>query len=322
MAQNFNKDLKILNEAFFSDIVKSVWASFTNIFKQLKELSVSAIKTLKLDEIGASILSLLKDIPILGRFVPDLRGNENQAKEIVGSIGIGDGISKAMNSLQFIVNKVFINIPGYQSILSMFDINSRRSWLQKWYQAMLNAEIEPKYANAYLMILSIKIPFYTVMYNWKSLWSKGIKPDESGKRTDDKLHFTQGDPNRDADTGFDETDKILSIKFQKFIQIKLTSTGDLDTKRRLSRQIIKETFTTVLTTWIIFGFSIFKQIGLDGNIIGDTLDTILRWMFLPIYCYLLFSAVVLTSLAIENEETFRPSNKNVNKDSNGTISFH
>ena len=137
--------------------------------------------------------------------------------------------------------------------------------------------------------------------------------------------FVSGDPNRDPDTGFSEADKILSTKFQKFIQIKMTATGDLDLKRKLSRQIIKEIFSAILITWVIFGFSIFKQIGLDNNIIGDTLDTVLKWLFLPIYCYILFSSIILTSLAISNEETFRPSNKqndNINRDSDGTINFH
>lgn len=326
MARYISKDYVVLNEAFFSDIFKIAWTSFTNLFKYLKSLALSAIKTLKLDEIGTALLSLLHDIPIIGKFIPNLQGNENQAKEIVGSIGLGDGIVKAMNMLQFIVNKIFTSIPGYQKIIPMFDLNMYKSWMQNQYRAMLNAEIEPKYANAYLMIITLKFPFYVVMYNWKSLWSKGFKHDNNNKSMDDMYHpFVSGDPNRDPDTGFSEADKILSTKFQKFIQIKMTAIGDLDLKRKLSRQIIKEIFSAILITWVIFGFSIFKQIGLDDNIIGDTLDTVLKWLFLPIYCYILFSSIILTSLAISNEETFRPSNKqndNINRDFDGTISFH
>ena len=319
MAQYNNYDLIVLNESLFSDIIGSI----KNLFKKIKDISILAIKTLKLDEVGASMLSLLREIPIIGRLIPNIQSTEIQAKEIIGSIGIGDAISKCMNMLQYVINKIFTNLPGSNSILSLFDLNKRRSWLQKWYQAMLNAEIEPKYANAYLMILSIKIPFYTVLYNWKSLRSKGLKSDESGKSEDDKLHpFVSGDPNRDPDTGFDETEKILSIKFQKFMQIKLTGTSDLDVKRRLSRQIIKETFTSFLMTWVVSGFAIFRYLGMDGPF-GQAGDSVLRWLLLPIYFYLLFTALILTSLAIENEETFRPSNKeNVNRDADGTISFH
>lgn len=315
---------------------KSLWESLKYILSKIKDIAIRLAKTLKLAEIGEAILSMIRSIPIIGRLIPNQRDKEKETKSIIGTISLGNGVTKCMNILQYITSSTWNLFPLPSSfkenfIKPIFDYNDRQSFLQALYKMMLDANIEAKYANAYLMVLALKIPLYNMLYVFKPFWSNS----KVNKTNDDKLHpFTSGDPNTNPETGLNETEERLQKKVQKFIQIKKLAEmnendNNLELNSKLTRAIIIESLVGIIVPIILPSLKFFSIcFGKEGGLydFGSSLITCLLCLY---YYYFLVTSIILSSLAIENEESFHPSKKEEsNKVSNnklaedGTIDFH
>lgn len=329
----------ILLEANLNTERRSLWQCFKDLFSSSKKLVVDVIKGMKLDQIGLAIMDMLRSVPLIGRIIPNQKDREKQAKAIVGTITIGDGVTKCMNILQWLTKVVWDIIPLPTStknnfLLPIFNYNDQKSFIQTLYKMMLDAEIEPRHANAYLVVLSMKIPIYNLLFRFKSLWSFS----KTNKTEDDKLHpWTAGDPNTNPETGLNETDQRLQKKVQKFIQIKKLAVANdtdnsLELNSKLNKAIIKEAVIGMVTPFILPFLNFFKIcFGVsDDNLLHTYVDPCIKYLIIFYYVYFLITAFVLTSLAIENEEAFHPST-NKSKEENasekklsndGTIDFH
>lgn len=312
---------------------KGLWESFKALITKTKTIIKTTAKSLKLDQIGLAILDMIKAIPLLGRLIPNQKDKEKEAKSIVGTISIGNGVTKCVNALQYITVFIWNYFPlptktKNDFIKPIFNYNDRESFMQSLYKMMLDADIPARQANAYLMILSLKIPIYNLLYVFKPIWSNA----QVNKTEDDKLHpFTSGDPNTNPETGLNECEQILQKKVQKFIQIKkladMNEEGNsLRLNSKLNRAIIFESLLGVIVPFVLpFVKFFYVCFGKEGGIF-DYGSTLLTWLLCFYYFYFLFTAITLTSLAINNEESFHPSkkeNKNNNKlSSDGTIDFH
>ena len=130
---------------------------------------------------------------------------------------------------------------------------------------MLDANIPVKYANAYLVLVAMKIPMYNILYVFKPIWYKG----KVNLTDDDKLHpFTAGLPNTNPETGLNETEQRLQKKIQKFIQIKKLAEleerdNNLDLNRKLCIAIIKEAVFSIIPILTLNCWMFFKTLGLS-----------------------------------------------------------
>lgn len=350
--------LSLLNETIANDVIEvnenentSILSSFTfkdifNSLKQMlykiKDIGISFIKGLKLDQIGLAILSILRSIPLLNRIIPNQTDKEKQVKEIIGTISIGNGVTKVMNIMQYCIAGIWNLFPiptnWKEGIKGIFDYNDAQSFLQTLYKLMLDANIEPRHANAFLMVIAMKIPIYNLLYKFKPFGFSG----NSNPTTDDQLHpWTSGDPIVDPETGLNETEKKLQSKVQKFIQIKKQAEieetdNSLDLNTRLNRAIIKEAIIGFIAPFTIHFLQFFKIcFGVSDDSLAHKLFDypiyILIWVF---FIYFLVTGLILAALAIDNEESFNPSTNNNSYNSekekedisqlavDGTIDFH
>lgn len=336
MSKYIHSDFILLEANLQNEEKRSLWESFKGIFSSTKELAVKTIKGMKLDQIGLAILNMLRSVPLLGRLIPNQKDREKQVKAIVGTISIGNGVTKCMTLLQWMTKTVWTIMPLPTStknnfLLPIFDYNDRKSFMQTLYKLMLDAEIEPRHANAYLIVLTLKIPIYNMLFVFKSLWSRS----KVNKTKDDELHpWTSGDPNTNPETGLNETEQRLQKKVQKFIQIKKLAIANetdnsLDLNSKLNKEIIKEAIIGLIVPLFLPFLNFFKIcFGVsDDNPFHQYVDPAIKWLIIGYYCYFLVTAMVLTSLAIENEEAFHPSksktdNSNKNLSDDGSIDFH
>ena len=317
----------LLNEGKISDLTKQLWDILKQLLKGIKDITLGVCKTLKLDEIGNAILSLLRSLPIIGRIIPQNKDPTNQVKEITGTILIGDCISIITSLMNNCISFISSILPTslQKFILKIFDYNDRQSFLQALYKIMLDANIPVKYANAYLVLVAMKIPMYNILYVFKPIWYKG----KVNLTDDDKLHpFTAGLPNTNPETGLNETEQRLQKKIQKFIQIKKLAEleerdNNLDLNRKLCIAIIKEAVFSIIPILTLNCWMFFKTLGLSfwGS---DSFDYFLNLCIQLYFYHFLITGLILTALAVKNEQTFNPKkdNDNIKRDSDGTISFH
>lgn len=331
MAKYISNDFEIVNEDILFKIFDSIdeaWQWFKRFISGLKDLAFKAISGIKLDELGQAILGFLRNLPIIGNFIPNSQDQVDKTKEILGDISIGNGVTKLMNLSQYLITTLWNILPLTTEmkkwILSIFDYNDKSTYFQSLYKIMLDANIPVKYANAFLIIMAMRMPVYTMLYNFKPLWDwKKYNPTE-----EDKLHpFTAGNPNTDSETGLNEAEQKIQRKVQKFIQIKKLAEleerdNNLDLNKKFSNMIVKEAIISFIPICTLHLFQFFKYglgISRETNpilgIVTEPIDWLLIILITFYYIYFVVTSLLLTSLAIENEETFHPSQQN-NIDSN------
>ena len=294
-----------------SESLSSVWSAFKTLLSTLKDLLFSIGKGMKLPEIGRTILIALRRIPLIGKLIPNQKTEEQEVKDTVDTITTGDVVTGTVNLLQKMVSTIWKYLPFTTNfkedvILPIFDYNDRRSYLQSLYKIMVDNEVEPKYAKAFLVIVAAKIPIYQMLYVWKPLWAKG----STNLTVDDKIHpWTAGDPKTNPETGLNEMELRLQQKVQKFIQIKKMEIGELECKRKMAWSIIKESLAAVVTPILLQAFDFFKlAFGVsDSNFLHRYVDGPIKALLILYYYYFLITSFILVSLAIDNEEAFHPS---------------
>lgn len=269
---------------------------------------------MRIPEIVNTILNTLRSIPIINKLIPDNRTEEEKIKGIIDSIITGDVITGIFNLFEKIIYVIYKCIPATESfkqdyIISIFNYNSRETFMRQWYAQLLNNDIPKKYASAYIIILSIKIPIWNMLLVFKSFWNTGqIKKSDETKSIDDKIHpFTAGDPINV--NGNNETEMKIQEKCQKFIQISKTSINEINRRKRLTWQIIKDSITGIIPVFFVPFISLFKfGFGVsDDNFLHQYIDPVITTLIMVYYYYFLVTALVLSTLAIEKEESFNPS---------------
>lgn len=294
-----------------NESLSMVWTAFKALIVAVKGLIVSVGKGMKLPEIGRTILAMIKKIPFIGKLIPDKKGEEQRVQETVDTIMTGDVVAGTVNLLQRMVSTIWTYIPlstkfKNEKILPIFNYNDRMSYIQSLYKIMVDNDIEVKYAKAFLVIICSKIPIYQMMYVWKPFWSKA----KTNPTTDDKIHpWTAGDPYTNPETGLNEMELLLQKKVQHFIQIGRMEIGDLERKRKLSWEIIKESVMAILSPMLIQSFNFFKlAFGMsDDAFLTTYVGEPIRALLVLYYYYFLITSLILMSLAVDNEESFHPT---------------
>lgn len=278
---------------------------------------------MKLPEIGRTILVAIKKIPLLGKLIPDQRNEEKRVQETLDTITTGDVVAGIASLLQRMISTAWNWIPlsttyKNEKILPIFNYNDRMSYLQSLYKIMIDNEVEPKYAKAFMVVICAKMPIYQMMHVWKPFWSKAkINP-----TTDDKIHpWTAGDPYTNPDTGLNEMETLLQKKVQHFIQINKIEIGDLERKRKLAWEILKESIMAIITPMLVQCFDFFKlAFGVsDDSFLHTYVDAPIKALLVLYYYYFLITSLILMSLAVENEESFHPSSEKNNNDNDDDI---
>lgn len=320
--------------------ISTIVESLKHMFSKFKTIALSFIRGKGLDQIGLAILGMIRSIPLLGKLIPIQKDKEKEVKEILGTISIGNGVTKCMNILQNLTSVLWNYFPlptnfKEDKIKAFFNYNDRQSFLQSLYKMMLDADISSKHANAFLITLALKIPIYNLLFVFKSLWADTRRV---RKTTDDELHpWTSGDPVTNPETGLNECEQRLMRKVQQFIQIKKMAEmnendNTLELNSKLNRAIIKEAIVGIIVPFFLPYLNICKitMKVKDDSLAYLLIDTPLRWTIYVFYYYFLATSIILTSLAIDNEETFHPSQDKENEDStkdnklssDGSIDFH
>lgn len=289
----------------------SVSESFRAFGLALKNMLAAVSRGMKLPEISRTILAFLRRVPVIRGMIKNQKSEEDSVRESLDTIATGDVVTGIFNLLNKIVEKIWALIPvssgiKENTILPMFNYNDRRSYLQALYKIMIDNDIEPKYARALIVVVVCKIPIYQIMYAFKPFWSKA----KTNETTDDKIHpFTAGNPNTNKETGLNEVDTILQKKVQKFIQISKTSLNEIETRRKLSWEIIKESIMAVVGPILAHNFYFLRlSFGFsENNVIAAFIDGSIRMLILAYYYYFLVTALILASLAIKNEDDFNPA---------------
>ena len=308
------------------DGIDAAWQWFKQFFSGLKTLALKSMRTLRLDEIGQSVLMFLRSLPLIYKILPNgTVSEENKIKAIIGDISIGNGVAIVMNLLQYITSTLWDWLPGgpvKNWLIEIFGYNDKQSYYQALYKIMLDADIPVSYANAFLMIQIVRMPLYIIWYNFKPFWWKG----KDNPTEEDKLHpFTAGNPVTDSETGLNEAEQKILKKIQKFIQIKKIAEytdedNDLVTQQKLAKAIRNEAIFAFVPLCLLFmarifrffqnGFGITKETHPILGTITEPIDTFLEFLMMAYVIYFLVSGIILSSLGIANEETFNPSIRN------------
>lgn len=318
-SSSVNYNNHIINESEYivlqedlQDVLDSCLEILKMIFNMVKKAVVLIVKKLNLSEIADVIYKGIKSLPLIGRLMPDKEAKEEKLRRELSTITVGDGVSKATMVLTDVITSLWNMLPmtsnfKNQVLLPLFDYNERKTFLQTLYKLMLDAEINPKYANAYLVIIAMQIPLYNILLVFKPLWSKDIK--RSKPTDDDKNHpWTAGDPVY-SEQGLNETEQKLQTNVRKFIQIQKTSLSELDAARKLTWQIVKDAIISITIPLLLPMFNAFKfALGLnDDDSLHVYFDPLIKLIICLYYYYFLITSLIVTSLAISNEEEINPS---------------
>lgn len=301
----------ILNEDI-TDIFDSCIEIFKNILSLVRKCASFLFKKLKIGELADILYKGIKSLPLIGDLLPDRDSKEEKIRRELSTISIGNGVAVATSLITDITNSIWEYIPVTSDfknnvLLPMFNYNQRKTFLQSLYKMMLDAEINPKYANAYIIILAMKIPLYNMLLVFKPFGSKDIK--RSKPTIDDESHpFTSGDPIY-TDQGLNETEVKLQNLVKKFIQIQKTSLSELDAARKLTWQLIKDAIVAIIIPLLLPMFNAVKfAFGLkDDNKFHVYFDPLLKFIICLYYYYFLITSIILASLAVSNEEEINPS---------------
>lgn len=308
----------ILNEGI-SDIANDMFEALKKLLVGLKNIVGLIIRKAKIPEICDVLVNILRNIPLINKLIPNKDDDETYLRRTLSNITVGDGIAIATDTITNVTNFIWDHLPVSTNfkndiILPVFNYNERKTFMQTLYKLMIDAEIPTKYANAYLVVLTMKIPLYNLLYVFKTFWSKDLK--KSNPTIEDKAHpWTSGDPVYNED-GLQETEQELLKKVQKFIEIKKRAVSDLDESRKLTWQIIKDSLLAILIPIVlptVNGCRFLLGTSPDNPIISS-IDSFMRLIVMLYYYYFLITSLILTSLAVKNEESINPSiDKEANK---------
>lgn len=271
-------------------------------------LAKKILKMAKIPEIVTTILHFTRSIPFIGSLIPNKQKEETKVKEMLSSITTGDMVTSVTMVPKFIVGRIWQYLPLSTTfktniVDNLFGYNDRYGFIQALYKIMIDSEIEPKYARAYIIILSMKVPIYNILYVFKAFWSKKLK--KSNPTIEDKIHpWTSGDPIVHPEKGMNETEMILERKVQKFIQAYKVTEGEVARKYKLTRMIIYEAFFAVVTPLLLPMFNFFKiSFGVsDTNPLHTEVDQWIKTLLMIYYYYFLIGALLIATLAIDHED--------------------
>lgn len=286
----------------------NTYNAFKHMIKNTITLIKKAISIVKIPELVMTILSFTRSIPLIGRLIPNPSSQESRIKEMLSVTEIGDIVTVLANINQFIFSSIWALIPLSNKfktniILPIFNYNDRLSFMRSLYRMMVDSSIPPKYAKAYIIIMTLRIPIYNILYVFKSFWTDTSK---SKPTLDDKTHpFTSGNPVYNKDTGMNETETKIHKRVQKFIQAYKVSSGEVESNYRLTRIIIKDALLGIVIPFLLPMFNFFRIS--FGTIEGespllDLIDSMIKVVLMIYYYYFLITAMVLSSLALDKEE--------------------
>lgn len=287
----------------------NVYNALKQMVRRIMALVRSAISITKIPELVTTILSFTRSIPLIGRLIPNASTQEERIKEMVSVTDIGDIVTTLANINQYIFKSIWELIPLSNKfktniLIPIFNYNDRMSFMRSLYRMMVDSSVPPKYAKAYIIVMTLRIPIYNILYVFKSLWTDTSK---SKPTMDDKTHsFTSGNPVYDKETGMNETETKIHKKVQRFIQSYKVSNGEVEANYRLTKIIITDSLMGIIVPFLLPMFNFFRIA--FGTVEGsspllDLIDSMIRVVLMIYYYYFLVTAMVLSSLAVSKEES-------------------
>lgn len=322
---NYNAQ-EIFNEGIISDSLQNCWELFKTLFNGIKAVTIKIYTGAKIPEIVNCIKNFILNLPIINKLIPNKQTEDERVKATLDDITTGDIVSGISNTISTIFGIIWKCIPATTNfkkeiILPIFNYNDRLTYLRTLYKIMVDNDVPPKYARAYLTIQGLMIPMYNILFVFKPIWyrkngNKGIfsKPEpKDDKRTmDDLAHpWTSGNPNTNSETGLNEMEERVQRNVQKFIQIvKREDLTELEIKHKLAWQIIKDAIPGIVVPFLVPLFRPWKMIFGEGDYypyFGQYFDGFWRIVLMWYYYYFLVTSQILVSLSVEEEETYHPT---------------
>ena len=302
-----------LNLAALKTNARNTYDALKSLTKKALLLVKSTINMVKIPQLVDTILSFVRSIPIVNVLVPNPSNEEARVKEMVSVTEIGDIVTTLANITQFLFTTIWKLLPASNAfkkniIMPIFNYNDRLTFMRSLYKMIVDSSVPPKYAKAYIIIMTLRIPIYNILFVFKSFWSK----EKSDPTMDDKTHpWTSGNPVYDKETGMNETERRIHKKIQLFIQIHKTATTDVESSYRLTKTIIKDSIMGIVVPFLLPMFNFFRisfGIGNEEGSMFYMLDGMIKTVLIIYYYYFLITAMILSSLAVDKEESKATAN--------------